>query len=190
MSTVTMNATVRTQTGKGAARKIRTGGLVPAIVYRAGNEPSLVNINPKTLTTLFEKTQNPNTLVKLSMDDGKEATCLVKEVQRHPVSGDIRHVDFYQVSNKESIVVSVPVRAVGRAIGTTLGGALRIIRRELEVSCKPQDIPEVIEVDVTNLDIGKFIKVNEIPNPKGTQILFDDKGIFNVVTVIKRRGSK
>jgi large subunit ribosomal protein L25 len=183
-----MNAVVRTQTGKGAARKIRNGGLVPAIVYRAGNEPSLVNIDPKILTVLFEKTQNPNTLVKLDIDNGQEATCLVKEVQRHPVSGDIRHVDFYQVSEKENIVVLVPVKTVGRAIGTTLGGALRIVRRELEVSCKPQFIPEAIEVDVTNLDIGKFIKVNEIVNKKGTEILFDEKGIFNVVTVIKRRG--
>jgi large subunit ribosomal protein L25 len=188
MSTVTMNAAIRTKTGKGAARKIRDGGLVPAIVYRAGNEPSLVNIDPKILTVLFEKTQNPNTLVKLEIDSGQEATCLVKEVQRHPVSGEIRHVDFYQVSDEEDIVVKVPVRTVGRAIGTTLGGVLRIIRRELEVSCKPQFIPDAIEVDVTNLDIGKFITVNEITNLKGTVILFDDKGIFNVVTVIKRRG--
>jgi len=190
MSTVTMEATARTQTGKGAARKLRRTGLVPAIVYRAGNDPSLISIDPKVLTVHFEKTRNPNTLVKLEVNTGGEATCLVKEVQRHPVSGAIRHVDFYQVTEEDSIVVTVPVRTVGKAIGTTLGGALRIVRRELDVRCKPSDIPEAIEVDVTSLDIGKFIKVNEIANPTGTEILFDEKGIFNVVTVIKRRGQK
>ena len=190
MSTVTMNASVRTNTGKGVARKIRATGLVPAVVYRAGKKASLIKINPKTLTVLFEKTQNPNTLVRLEIDGGREATCLVKEVQRHPVSGVIRHVDFYEVSETEDIVVSVPVATVGKAVGTTLGGALRIIRRELDVRCKPQDIPETIEVDVTELNIGKFIKVNEIQNPNGVEILFDSKGVFNVVTVIKRRGTK
>ena len=189
MSTVTMAASNRTQTGKGAARKIRRSGLIPAVVYRAGNEPSLISIDPAVLVFHFEKTRNQNTLVKLDIEGGSEATCLVREVQRHPVSGSIRHVDFYQVVEDQSIVVSVPVRTSGRAVGTTLGGVLSITRRELDVRCKPTHIPEAIEVDVTELDIGKFIKVNEITNPEGAEILFDEKGIFNVITVIKSRGS-
>ena len=190
MSTVTMAASTRTLTGKGAARKIRKSGLIPAVVYREGKVPALITINPKTLVFHFEKTRNPNTLVTLEVEGGNNATCLVKEVQRHPVSGAIRHVDFYEVLSEESIVVSVPVKTTGRAVGTTLGGAIRIIRRDLDIRCAANNIPQSINVDVTSLDIGKFIKVNEIPNPEGVEILFDDNRIFNVVTVVKRRGVK
>jgi large subunit ribosomal protein L25 len=115
---------------------------------------------------------------------------LVREVQRHPVSGAVRHVDFYQVKEDETLTVDVPVKMVGKAAGVAMGGALRLIRRELKVRCLPSNIPSVIEADVTPLEIGKFLKVNQIPNPEGVEILFDDKGIFNIATVIKRRGSK
>ena len=113
----------------------------------------------------------------------------MKEVQRHPVSGNIRHVDFYNVKDDELIVVDVPVEIVGKAVGVAMGGTLRKIRRDLQVRCLPKDIPACIEADVTTLDIGNFLKVNEITNPSGVEILFDDKSIFNVATVIKRRGT-
>ena len=188
MSTIELPAQLRTDTGKGAARKLRQSGVVPAVVYRGGNEPTLVTIDPYQLTLAFERSGNPNNLVEIQAD-GQNFLCLVREVQRHPVTGNIRHVDFYQVDDAELIVVEVPVQIVGKAIGVAMGGAVRLIRRDLEVRCLPKDIPAYIEADVTSLDIGKFLKVNEISNPSGVEILFDDKSIFNVATVIKRRGS-
>jgi large subunit ribosomal protein L25 len=184
-----MDATSRTLTGKGASRKIRRTGMIPAVVYREGKSPSLITINPYTLTLLFEKTRNPNTLVTLEIENGTKATCLVKEVQRHPVTAVIRHVDFYEVSEKEEIVVSVPVETEGKSKGLTLGGVVRLITRNLDVRCKPQFIPDTIKIDVTELDIGGFIKVNDVVNPKGATILSGKKGNFNVVTVSKRRGT-
>lgn len=189
MSTITLDASARTNTGKGAARKIRAKGMIPASVYRAGNNPTLITLNPTELTLAFERSGNPNSLVELKLDDGS-FLCLVKEVQRHPASGAIRHVDFYEVDENQEIVVSVPVSIVGKSVGVAMGGALRLIRRDLNVQCKPAHIPATIQVDVTNLDIGKFIKVNTITAPENATILFDEKGIFNVVTVVKRRGSK
>jgi large subunit ribosomal protein L25 len=189
MSTISLGASVRTNTGKGAARKIRSAGSIPASIYRAGNEPTLITVDPRELTLAFERTGNPNTLVDLKVED-KNFLCLVKDVQRHPASGVLRHVDFYQVDESEEIVVSVPVTIVGRSAGVAMGGALRLIRRDLNIKAKPQDIPAFIEVDVTKLEIGKFIKVDAIPSPENATIVYDESGIFNVVTVVKRRGSK
>jgi len=189
MSNIELSATVREETGKGAARKLRNNGLVPAVVYRGGETPTQVSIDPMKLTLAFEKSGNPNHLVDIQVA-GSTLTCLVKDVQRHPVSGRIRHVDFYQVDNNQELVVEVPVRTVGKAAGVAMGGALRLIRRDLKVRCLPQNIPAFIEADVSPLEIGKFLKVNQIASPEGVEVLFDDNAIFNIATVIKRRGSK
>lgn len=186
MSTITLDANIRINTGKGAARKIRSTGSVPASIYRAGNEPTLITLNPRELTLAFERSGNPNNLVDLNVNENN-FLCLVKEVQRHPASGVIRHVDFYQVDEKEEITVSVPVSIVGRSVGVAIGGSLRLIRRELDVKSKPQDIPAIIEVDITDLDVGEFIKVDAVISPENTIIVFDESAVFNVATVIKSR---
>lgn len=190
MSTIEMSVSKREATGKGIARKLRRTGVVPAVIYRGGNTPTMISIDPTALTLAFERSGNPNNLVKLAIEGGDAFTCLVREVQRHPVSGVIRHVDFYEVKDDEFLTVTVPVVTVGKAAGVAMGGALRLVRRELQVRCLPANIPAVIEADVTSLEIGKFLKVNQIANPEGVEILFDDKGIFNIATVIKRRGTK
>ena len=186
MATVNLDATIRTGTGKGVARKIRRSGLVPATIYAGGNEATLITIDPLALTLAFQRTGDPNTLVDIKADDGTEKSCLVKEVQRHPVTGDIRHVDFYNVDPNKEIVVNVPVRTTGRAIGIQMGGALRLIVRTLSIRCLPANIPSQIEIDVTNLDIGKFIRVSNLEASENYEFVF--KSDFNVVTVVKKRG--
>lgn len=188
MSTIEMSVSKREKTGKGVARKLRRTGVVPAVIYRGGNTPTMITINPDELTLAFERSGNPNSLVKLDAN-GEVFTCLVREVQRHPVSGVIRHVDFYQVQDDELLTVTVPLVTVGKAKGVAMGGTLRLVRRELSVRCLPANIPAVIEADVTSLDVAMFLKVDEITSPDGVEILFDKKGVFNVATVIKRRGT-
>ena len=188
MSTIEMSVAVREQTGKGIARKLRRSGVVPAVIYRGGNTPTMISIDPNALTLAFDRSGNPNNLVALDVN-GSTFTCLVREVQRHPVSGLIRHVDFYEVKKDEYLTVTVPVQIVGKAVGVAMGGTLRLVRRELNVRCLPANIPAVIKADVTSLDIGNFLKVDEISNPEGVEILFDEKGVFNIATVIKRRGT-
>ena len=186
MATVNLDASIRTETGKGVARKIRRTGLVPATIYSGGTEPTLITINPQALSLAFQRTGDPNTIVDISVDEATAQSCLVKEVQRHPVSGNIRHVDFYNIDPKKEIEVNVPVRTTGRAIGTQMGGALRLIVRTLTIRCLPANIPSFIEVDVTELNIGKFIKASHVPSSDTYEVVF--KSDFNVVTVVKKRG--
>ena len=186
-TTIELQASVRSKTGKGIARKIRKTGLVPATIYRGGQTPNLITINPKELSLAFHRTMNRNTLVNISLEDGNTKLCLVKEVQRHPVSGSIRHVDFYNVDLNEKITISVPVSTVGKAAGTVLGGKLRVIRRDLDLQCKPNDIPFSIKVDVTELEEDQFIRASQISAPANCELVF--AADFNVVTVVRKRGS-
>ena len=185
MATVSLSATPRTNFGKGAARKIRAQGLLPAVIYRAGQAATSIALDPQELENAFRRSGNRNTLVDLGVD-GSNFVCLVKETQRDPVSAVLLHVDFYEVADSEPVVVSVPVEAVGKAAGVVAGGKLRLIRRDLTVSCKPGDIPATVEVDVTSLVVGDFIRVSGITAPSGVEIIAPND--FNVVTVVGKRG--
>jgi large subunit ribosomal protein L25 len=176
----TLEATPRTSSGKGDARKNRALGRVPAVVYGLGREPEAVAIDPHALVELFKQTNNRNTIVRLKVGGGAEVPCLVREVQRHPVSRKILHVDFYAVP-ETPIEIVVPLRAVGRPKGALLGGRVRLIRRELRVMCRPDQIPEALEVDVSPLDVDEYLKASAIPLPKGVTLLYETD--FNVINV-------
>ncbi len=185
MDNIQLQSEPRVNFGKGSARKIRRTGLIPAVVYREGNTPTHISINPDLLTLAFEKSGNPNHLVEIHCDGAKHI-CLVKSVQRHPVTAILRHVDFYEVDENEEITISVPISIVGRSLGEQMGGSLRIIRREIDVCCKPFSIPSSVPVDVTELDAGKFIKASEIAAPAETSLVI--QADFNIATVVKKRG--
>jgi large subunit ribosomal protein L25 len=180
-----LNAEVRSgETGKGAARKLRKAGLVPAVVYGAGDEATPVTVDPKAITDLFAATGNRNTVVNLKVD-GKTFPCLVREVQRHPLRRNMVHVDFYKVPEKDTVLVVVPVRGVGQAKGMTLGGRLRLIRREIRVRCNYKHIPATIDFDVTPMEIGDMVKASELPMPEGCALEADHD--FNVLTLYGKR---
>lgn len=186
MSSVSLNAASRTDIGKGAARKIRAQGLLPAVIYRAGQPATSVSLDPNELETAFRRSGNRNTLVTLGVD-GKSYTCLVKVTQRDPVTANLLHVDFYEVDDNEEVVVRVPVNPTGRAAGVTAGGKLRLIRRDLDVRCKPASIPATVDVDVTSLNVGDIIRVSAVPAPEGTEIVAPND--FNILTVVGKRGA-
>ena len=185
MATVSLSANSRTEMGKGAARKLRAEGLLPAVIYRAGQPATSISLDPHALENAFRKTGNRNTLVDLGVD-GNNFVCLVKETQRDPASSILLHVDFFEVDNNEKVLVEVPVSSTGKAAGVVAGGKLRIIKRDLRVRCKPGDIPDTIAVDVSSLDIGDFVRVSGVTPPKGTEIVAAND--FNVVTVVGKRG--
>ncbi len=185
METMSLNATVRTDFGKGEARKIRRTGSLPAVVYRGGEDALSLTIETAELETIFRKTRNRNTLVKLETSQGSKV-CLVKDVQRHPVSQQIRHIDFFEVDESAEVEVTVKVVPVGTAAGTKQGGRLQVIRRDLKLVCKPADIPAQVEVDVTALEVGSMLRVSELEAPKGCKFIFVHD--FNLVTVIGKRG--
>ncbi len=187
MNTVTLNATVRDGTGKGVARKLRAAGQLPAVIYGRGSDAIAVSVPTADVEAIFRKSQNRNTLLSLTVD-GQEHVCLVKEAQRHPVKRDLRHLDLYEVDPEQPVTVTVKLKPVGTARGVKMGGRLQVIRRALDVRCKPGDIPALIGVDVTDLGIGKFVKVSQVQPPEGVEVLY--KGDFNLYSVIGKRGAK
>ena len=165
-------AQFRTEKGKGAARRLRRQGLIPAVVYGQREDPIPVSLNPQQLTKIMRYGARGRSLINLTIDglgDGPiNTTVILKDRQMNPLKQTIMHVDLYRVVMDEEISVSVPVHTVGTAIGVEKGGILDQLLREIEVRCLPGDIPPEIEVDVSSLDIGDAIHVESIQLKKAT----------------------
>lgn len=187
MTSNALVATVRSETGKGAARRSRRAGTTPGVLYRSGGDATSLNFQVAELAAIFRKTKDPNSVVTVNVD-GVSHPCLVREVQRHPVSREVVHVDFFEVSTASPVTVEVVVATTGRAAGTRAGGVLRVLARAVNVSCPAGSIPSQIVVDVTNLGVGEFIKASQLQPPAGCSVVF--KQDFNVVTVEGKRTAK
>lgn len=181
----TLEAEQRNPGKKGDARKLRQNGQVPAVYYGPNQAPMTLSVDPELLVRLFQETGNRNTVVQLKVD-GSDYPALVREVQRHPVSREILHVDFYSPPKDTPIQVMVPVTTVGKPAGAILGGRLRIIRREIEAICLFTQIPSHFEVDVSHMEIDDMVRVSEVKVPSGVELVYDHD--FNVVTVYGKRG--
>jgi len=181
---VNLNAESRTAVGKGPARTLRREGKVPAVLYGPTSDPVMLTVNARDLETVLKKGRGGQSLMKLNFENGSQTqrTVMLKELQVHPLSREMIHADFFEIDMKRKIRVNVPVVTSGKSVGVELGGMLQIIRRELEVFCLPMEIPESIEIDVTNLDIGDSVHVEEVPLPEGVEIAADVN--FTVVTVL------
>jgi large subunit ribosomal protein L25 len=166
---VKLSATRRTATGRSAVRKIKAQGAVPAIVYGARSKPEPLQIAKRDISLILSHASGENILVELEIDGEKSGRlALVQEVQHAPVGGDILHVDFHAVSMDEKIEADVPLEPTGTAEGVkTFGGLLEQALRSLAIECLPRDLPDVITVDVSHLNIGDAIHVREIPLPQG-----------------------
>jgi large subunit ribosomal protein L25 len=168
-----LSAETRSETGKGANRRLRVIGKIPGVIYGKGRDAQSVTLDPRALETLLHKSgAGLNTLIDLSVS-GRTDTVLVKELQRHPVYGSYMHVDFFKVDLTQKITVSVPIHFTGKARGVEFGGILDHPLRELEVECLPRAIPEFVEVDVSALEIGQAIHVSELRLPEGVEVKTD-----------------
>ncbi len=184
MQVIKLAVEPRTETGKGAARKLRRAGMVPAVLYRDGKEPVMFSFEPDQFEIALRKRGDRNALFEVEVD-GQARVCLIKDFQRHPVSRRIRHMDFYEVVEDKPMVVQVRVEPRGLAAGTKLGGQLTVLRRTLAVRCLPANIPASLPVDVTALNVGDFIRVDAIDVPENTEIVFES--VFNVISVVGKR---
>src|SRR5207247_9082857 len=157
--------------GRGAARKLRRAGVIPAVFYG----PRRTTVSIAVRTEEFERKlshREGSHLIRLVNDGGKDAelhdkAVLLREIQRHPVTGEVLHADFFEVDLTERLTVSVPLRFVGKAAGVVEGGILQPIVREVEVECLPTEIPEFIEVDVSHLTIHQAVHLSELKLPEG-----------------------
>jgi len=178
MKSLALSASPRTQTRRKGARKIRSGGRIPAIIYGRHNPPQNLEIDAKQFDELVHKAHTEIILVDLTVEgDAKPARlALVQDVQHHPLSGHILHVDLHEVKADEKVSIEVPVEAVGIPDGVKNGGGtLEHVRFRVRVRCLPKDLPEQINVDVTNLKVGETLHIGEIVAPEGVELLGDKK---------------
>jgi large subunit ribosomal protein L25 len=166
----TLEVKTREGAGKGAARRLRSQGLVPAVVYGKHLEkPLSVAVDPKSVRAAINTPHKLNTLITLK-GLGAEQLVLFKDYQRDPVTRDILHVDFIAVREGEQVKVNVPLVLIGNAEGVAEGGLLTQQRREIEVYVQPRAIPEKIEVDVTPLKIAQALHINDVKLPEGVVV--------------------
>lgn len=183
----TIRAEQRPETGKGAARRVRRAGKIPAVLYRAGNPSQPLAVPAKELLDGLRTNVNRNVLIGVQEGD-RIHTCLIRDIDRHPVTRVVEHVDFYEVEATDVVTVDVPITTSGRSVGVRAGGILRQLVRSVKVRCSPLSIPATIDLDVTNLNVGEFLLASQLPAPTGTQVIFARD--YNVVTVEGKRASK
>lgn len=179
----TLSAQPRTGTGKGVSRKLRAGGRIPAVVYGHQEQTRSVTIDAHELDRLLARVHVENTIIELNIEGERgPVKALVREIQTHPYREDVLHVDFYQIHAGVAVTVEVPIRLIGTAAGVRAGGIMQHALVELELRCLPDQIPEVIEVDVSGLEIGDSIHVGELTLPPGIEVEVDaDRSICSVV---------
>ena len=166
-----INAQSRNDTGKGASRRLRREGLVPGIVYGANQDPAMISLVHTDLLQHLEHEAFFSHILDLKLD-GKSEQVIMKGMQRHPAKPFINHVDFLRVSAREKLKTSVPLHFINEetAVGVKLGGVVSHHIAHLEVTCLPKDLPEFIDVDIAELDIGDIILLSGLTLPEGVEI--------------------
>jgi large subunit ribosomal protein L25 len=179
----------RTAIGRNSVKKIKGEGLVPATMYGSETKPINLQVSAIELSTVLAHASSDHVLVELEIADGDHSTnrlALIQEVQHHPLKRQFLHVDFHAVSATEKITSEVPIEAMGEAIGVkTFGGLLEYSLRTLEVECFPQDLPDIIRVDVANLNIGESLHVRDLQLPPGVEAVTE--GDLTAISVVASR---
>ena len=183
----TLEVIKREGRGKNEARRLRAAGRLPAVVYGQRKEGKLpegvpVAVDPKAVMHILHSDSGANTLITLKLD-GKESQVMMKEYQLDPVTHQLLHADFYQLAMDRAITVTVPILIIGEPKGAKLqGGMLDFVTRDLQVQCLPKDIPEHIDVDVSELMLHQAVRLRDLPeNPKWKALNDPDTMLVHVV---------
>ncbi|HVJ89247.1 MAG TPA: 50S ribosomal protein L25 [Labilithrix sp.] len=189
MHSVTANP--RTETGKGAARRLRNSGQIPAVAYGKGLPATTLSIAPKDVVTVLKSERGQNTVLQMKVNGGNDLLVMIKDYSFHPVSRALEHVDFVEVKLDQPVDVDVPLITLGKAAGVTLGGLLRQVYRTIPVRCLPDRIPLKIETDVTELKLGDAIAAKDLKLPEGVEVrLPAEQTIVSVVAPEKDRSEE
>src|ERR1044071_355714 len=179
MKSLSLRAFPRSAAKRSAVKKLRATGRVPAIIYGRQTEPQNLEVGLKEIQDLIHHSVSETILVDLAVEGdarSPQRLALVQEIQHHPLSGTVLHVDFHEVAENEKVTVTVPVETSGEAAGVkTSGGVLEHVLFKIKVRALPRELPEVITVDVTRLEIGQSIHLGEIPLPAGVEVVGDKK---------------
>jgi large subunit ribosomal protein L25 len=185
MPQLSLAARLRTDTGKGAARRLRRDNQVPAIFYGPSSQPVMLAVKYLDLQTLLKSTDSENVIFQLQIESGQgteSKTVMLKELQADPIKPVYYHADFYEISMDKELTLNVPVHLVNTPAGASKGGILQHVKRDLLVSCLPGNLVEFLEVDVSALDIGDAVHVRDIVLPQGMKAADDGDTTIAVVT--------
>ena len=181
MEEIILEAEQRAEHGRSKAKDLRETGFLPAVVYTEGKDTQAIKVSLSQFIKLQHQHHLENAIINLKIkQEGKEKgrPCIIKEIQYHPVHGNILHVDFHEISLTEAIKVNVPVVAQGESVGVKQeGGSLEHIMWEIEVECLPMDIPKQIAVDVSLMKLGDSIHVKDLLVPANVKVLTDAEAV-------------
>ena len=185
MAQATFKVKIRKSAGKGSARKLRASGLVPSVFYGTGVGSISLSFEPNSFRSILSSQTGVNTILKLECDDEKNPIhgtfALVKAVQRDPISRNFLHADLVEVALNKKVTVSIPIHVTGKARGVALGGILHESVRQVNVVCLPGSIPANFTIDITSLEIGDVVHLNDIVRPEGVE--FESKENISILGV-------
>ena len=185
MPTAQLSAKARTDSGKGAARSLRSAGEIPAVIYGHAREPQSLSIPTREFEKLLEKVSAESTVIELNLASGVSRT-LIREIQRHPFKKQILHIDFQELVAGEKVSVNVPIVLTGTPEGVRVsGGILSQVMSELTIRVDPVNIPRRVEADVTNVAIGHSLHVSDLAIPDGVEVLDELDATVAVVSAPK-----
>jgi large subunit ribosomal protein L25 len=188
MESFTVEGKVREQRGKGAARRTRLTGMVPATLYGDHKDAISLSVNAKQIARILRSETGHNTIFSVQVAGGKEEKAMLKDWQVDPVSGSLLHADLLRISMDVRMRVKVPVHTFGEPQGVKMqGGIFEMVTREVEVECLPGDIPEEFKMDVSEMLIGKQLRAGDLPlDPKKVKLLTDPQRVLAHVVVLKK----
>ncbi|MDQ6953575.1 MAG: 50S ribosomal protein L25/general stress protein Ctc [Mariprofundaceae bacterium] len=188
MTDLIINADLRETTGKGDARRMRRAGLLPAIIYGAGKPDLAITLNANSIGKTLNEEAFYTSMLQVNVAGKGSETVLLKDVQWEPIMDTAMHLDFMRVSSADSVTVEVPVVVVNydKCPGDIAGGMLDMVRHVLEVTCRADSIPENVEVDCANLNIGDNIHIEDITLPEGVEVVHEVN--FTILNVAAPKG--
>jgi large subunit ribosomal protein L25 len=186
MEKIGLKASRREETGKSANKQLRRGGMIPAVIYKEGKEGISISVDKKAFWKATHTEAGGNAIISIGIDEGtkkEEKTVIVQAFQTDPLRDDIIHVDFHEISLTEKIRVHVPIRTKGESVGVAdEDGVLNQVLWELDLECLPTNIPEHIDVNISELKIGESIHVKDLETPEGVQVMNDEEQMVVGVT--------
>lgn len=179
----TIKAEKREGTGTSVARRLRRTGVVPAVVYGAKQREYAIQLDAKSFSDVARRQASHNFLVNLEIEGANEKSklAIVQDIQRNPLNGALIHVDFRAVSESDTIHAVVPIELHGEPIGVKAGGLLEQLVHEIEVHCRPGDLPERITNEVEGLELGQTLKVSDLNLPKGVSVKMDGEVLVAII---------
>ena len=185
-----LTAVSRTDLGKGATRRLRKENKVPAVVYGAGSEPVSITLGHNELLHSTENEAFFSHILSLKID-GKKENVVIKDLQRHPSKAILMHADFLRINLNEKLKVHVPIHFIGEDVapGVKQGGVVTHDMVDVEVECLPKNLPEFIEVDISELELGESIHLSNLTAPKGTELVALIHGDLQVVSIQANRAA-